>query len=78
MIYPQIRCTSTNWQISSLINDKMKEVSNDTVATLCRQLPLILEHLDKEAMRNNLRLINAVRITRHQILPKLKKINKHD
>ena len=56
----------------------MKEVSNGTIATLCRQLPLILDNLDKGAMRNNLRLINAVRITKHQILPKLKKINNHD
>ena len=53
----------------------MKNVPNDTVATLCRCLPLILDNLDKEAIRKSLRLANAVRLLKYQILPKLNKLN---
>lgn len=53
----------------------MKNVPNDTVATLCRCLPLILDNLDADAVRKSLRLRNAIRLLKHEILPKLKKIN---
>lgn len=52
----------------------MKNVPNDTVATLCRCLPLILDNLDTDAVRKSLRLQNAVRLLKHEVLPKLNKI----
>lgn len=54
----------------------MKSVPNDIIKTLCRHLPLIMENLEPGAMQRNIRLINAVRVTKHKILPKLKKIDK--
>lgn len=56
----------------------MKSVPNEVIKTLCRHLPLLLENIDKQSLRNNIRLINAVRVTKHKILPKLKKIDKGD
>lgn len=53
----------------------MKNVPNNTVATLCRCLPQLLDHLDKESIRKSLRLTNAVRLIKHEVLPKLNKIN---
>lgn len=53
----------------------MKNVPNDVVATLCRCLPQILDNLDAEAIRKSLRLTNAVRLLKHQVLPKLNKLN---
>lgn len=44
----------------------MRNVPNDVVATLCRCLPQI---------RKSLRLTNAVRLLKHEVLPKLNKIN---
>lgn len=40
----------------------MKNVPNNTVATLCRCLPQILDNLDTDAIRKSLRLTNAVRL----------------
>lgn len=42
----------------------MREIANDIVSTLIRCLPIILENMDAEAMRKNLRLYNAVRLTK--------------
>lgn len=53
----------------------MRNVPNDFVATLCRCLPQILDNLDAAAIRKSLRLTNAVRLLKHEVLPKLNKIN---
>lgn len=56
----------------------MREVPNNIVSDLCRYLPMFLDNLEKSAVQQNLRLINAVRVTKHKILPKLNKINNPD
>lgn len=53
----------------------MREVPNNIVSELCRYLPMLLANLDQQAVRNSLRLSNAVRVTKHSILPKLNKID---
>lgn len=53
----------------------MKQVPNNVVATLVRCLPLLLDYIDEDAIRKSLRATNAKRIIKHEILPKLKKIN---
>ena len=53
----------------------MRNVPNDVVATICRCLPQILDNLDNAAIRKSLRLTNAVRLLKHEVLPKLNKIN---
>lgn len=53
----------------------MKSVPNDIIKTLCRHLPLILENIDRQGLRDNIRLKNAVRVTKHKILPRLKRID---
>lgn len=53
----------------------MRNVPNDVVATLCRCLLQILDNLDAAAIRKSLRLTNAVRLLKHEVLPKLNKIN---
>lgn len=53
----------------------MRNVPNDVVATQCRCLPQILDNLDTAAIRKSLRLTNAVRLLKHEVLPKLNKIN---
>lgn len=52
----------------------MRELSNETVAILCRALPRILAHVDPQAVRKSLRLNNAVRQTKI-ILQRLEKLN---
>lgn len=52
----------------------MRIVPNNVISTLLRCLPLILAHINKDAMRTNTRLYNAVRQTKI-ILNKLKKID---
>ena len=46
------------------------------VSELCRYLPLLLDNLNKDALERNLRLKNAVRLLKHQTLPRLERINK--
>lgn len=53
----------------------MKQVPNIVVATLVRCLPLLLDYIDEDAIRKSLRATNAKRIIKHEVLPKLKKIN---
>lgn len=53
----------------------MKQVPNNVVATLVRCLPLLLDYIDEDAIRKSLRATNAKRIIKHEVLPKLKKIN---
>jgi hypothetical protein len=42
----------------------MRAIPNDIVQTLLRTLPIIIDNVDKDALRNNLRLYNAVRLTK--------------
>ena len=53
----------------------MKQVPNNVVATLVRCLPLLLDYIDEDAIRKSFRATNAKRIIKHEVLPKLKKIN---
>ena len=53
----------------------MKQVPNNVVASLVRCLPLLLDYIDEDAIRKSLRATNAKRIIKHEVLPKLKKIN---
>lgn len=53
----------------------MKTVPNNAVSTICRCLPLLIDNLDADALRKSLRLKNAVRLLKHQVLPKLDKLN---
>lgn len=53
----------------------MKQVPNNVVATLVRCLPLLLDYIDEDAIRKSLRATNAKRIIKHEVLPKLNKIN---
>lgn len=56
----------------------MKAVPNHIIAELCRYLPMLIDATDKESAKNNLRLANAIRVTKYHIIPKLNKINKQD
>ena len=51
----------------------MRIVANDIVQTLLRSLPIILENMDNEVVRKNLRLNNAVRLVK-KIVKRLEKI----
>ena len=51
----------------------MRIVANDIVQTLLRSLPIIIENMDNEAVRKNLRLNNAVRLVK-KIVKRLEKI----
>lgn len=51
----------------------MRNVPNDIVQTLIRALPVILDNIGKDAERSNLRLCNAVRLTK-KIINRLNKI----
>lgn len=42
----------------------MRQIPNDIVKTLIRNLPIILESIDRYEERDNLRLCNAVRLTK--------------
>lgn len=53
----------------------MKQVPNNVVASLVRCLTLLSDYLDEDAIRKSLRATNAKRIIKHEVLPKLKKIN---
>lgn len=55
----------------------MRNVPNNIISELCRYLPMLLDNIDKSAVQQSLRLKNAVRVTKHQIIPKLKKIDKN-
>ena len=51
----------------------MRQIPNDIVKTLIRNLPIILESIDIYEERDNLRLCNAVRLTK-KIINRLKTI----
>lgn len=53
----------------------MREIPNDILANLLRYLPMLIENLDQQKVRKSLRLTNAVRLLKHEVLPKLNKIN---
>ena len=42
----------------------MRQIPNDIVKTLIRNLPIILDSIDRYEERDNLRLCNAVRLTK--------------
>lgn len=54
----------------------MKSIPNNMVSDLARYLPLLLANIDEAQSRKSLRLANAIRKVKHEILPKLNKINK--
>lgn len=54
----------------------MKQVPNNLITQLCRYLPMFIDNLDKSSVQKSLRLTNAVRVAKHEILPKLNKIDK--
>lgn len=56
----------------------MKELPNYIVSALVRYLPLLLAKIDQSKIRNDIRLYNAVRIIRHDILPKLRSVDKNN
>ena len=45
----------------------MRQIPNDIVKTLIRNLPIILDSIDRYEERDNLRLCNAVRLTKKLI-----------
>ena len=49
----------------------MRQIPNDIVKTLIRNLPIILDSIDRYEERDNLRLCNAVRLTK-KIINRLK------
>ena len=51
----------------------MRQIPNDIVKTLIRNLPIILASIDRYEERDNLRLCNAVRLTK-KIINRLKTI----
>lgn len=51
----------------------MRNVPNDIVQTLIRSLPIIINNIGRDAERDNLRLCNAVRLTK-KIIKRLEKI----
>ena len=51
----------------------MRQIPNDIVKTLIRNLPIILDSIDRYEERDNLRLCNAVRLT-NKIINRLKTI----
>lgn len=51
----------------------MRNVPNDIVQTLIRSLPIIINNIGRDAERDNLRLYNAVRLTK-KIIKRLEKI----
>lgn len=51
----------------------MRNVPNDIVQTLIRSLPIIINNIGRDAERDNLRLCNAVILTK-KIIKRLEKI----
>ena len=51
----------------------MRQIPNDIVKTLIRNLPIILDSIDRYEERDNLKLCNAVRLTK-KIINRLKTI----
>ena len=51
----------------------MRNVPNDIVQTLIRSLPIIINNIGRDAERANLRLCNAVSLTK-KIIKRLEKI----
>ena len=45
----------------------MRAIPNDIVQSLIRHLPLILDNVDADTLRTNLRLCNAVRLTKKTV-----------
>lgn len=52
----------------------MKSIPNNMVAELTRYLPMMLASID-EKKSSSLRLANAIRKVKHEILPRLERLN---
>lgn len=53
----------------------MKSIPNNMVAELTRYLPMMLANIDDKKARGSLRLTNAIRKVKHEILPRLERLN---
>ncbi len=53
----------------------MKSIPNNMVAELTRYLPMMLANIDEKKARGSLRLTNAIRKVKHEILPRLERLN---
>lgn len=56
----------------------MKSIPNNMVSELARYLPLLLANIDEAQSRKSLRLANAIRKVKHEILPRLEKLTRQD
>lgn len=53
----------------------MKSIPNNMVAELTRYLPMLLANIDEKKGHSSLRLANAIRKVKHEILPRLERLN---
>lgn len=53
----------------------MKSIPNNMVAELTRYLPMMLASIDEKKSSSSLRLANAIRKVKHEILPRLERLN---
>lgn len=53
----------------------MKSIPNNMVAELTRYLPMMLANIDEKKARSSLRMANAIRKVKHEILPRLERLN---
>lgn len=53
----------------------MKSIPNNMVAELTRYLPMMLANIDEKKALGSLRLTNAIRKVKHEILPRLERLN---
>lgn len=53
----------------------MKSIPNNMVSELVRYLLMLLDNIDPKRGRSSLRLANAIRKVKHEILPRLERLN---
>lgn len=53
----------------------MKSIPNHIVTELLRYLPMLIANQDKSATSKSLRLTNAIRKIKVEIIPRLEKVN---
>ena len=58
--------------MQTLLPKTMRQIPNDILESMIRHLPLILDNLNDEAVRNNTKLNNAVRLSKINV----KRLNK--
>ncbi len=56
----------------------MKSIPNNMVAELTRYLPMLLANIDVKTVSKSLRLENAIRKVRYEILPRLERLSNTD